>query len=78
MRRPILYVIAVITLGSLVTAGISFTINYATGDARGNKLPYKNVTVEFPDMGNEQFVDPSPPPRFANERPPEARPKSSP
>lgn len=78
MRRPVLYVIVVIVLGSLVTAGIRYTINYATGDARGNKLPYKNVTVEFPDMGNEQFIDPSPPPRYQDQRPPEARPKSMP
>lgn len=64
MRRPILYVIAIIVFGSLFAGGFRYAVRVATSDAQGNQLPYKNQTVEFPDAGPEQFIDPSPEPKF--------------
>jgi hypothetical protein len=78
MRRPILYVIAIIAIGSCFTAGVHYLMHAASSDANGNSLPYRNETVDFGDMGAEQFIDPSPPPKFKAEREKALGIKSSP
>lgn len=78
MRRPILYVIAIIIFGLMFAGGFRYAIQVATSDARGNQLPYIRETVEFPDAGPEQFIDSSPEPKYKAEREDALGIKSSP
>lgn len=58
MKHPVAIVLAVITAGLIVSYAIQKATDAFYTDGQGNRLPYVNRTVEFSDMGPDQFTVP--------------------